>query len=62
MKEVHNAESEMRTYKMIHDSKLDDCKKLKKELNKDSPWKGKDTKETKENTSKQQAKKASKTK
>ena len=62
MKEVHAVESEMRTYKLIHDSKLDDIKKLKKELNKDSPEKGKDTKETKENTSKQKSKKASKAK
>lgn len=43
MKEVQTAESSLRTYKLIHDSKLDDIRKLKKEMNK-SP-KGKETKE-----------------
>ena len=36
MKEVQAAESTLRTYKMIHDSKLDDTRRIKKELEEQS--------------------------
>ena len=36
MKEVNAAESTLRTYKMIHDSKLDDTRKIKKEIEEQS--------------------------
>ena len=55
MKEVNAAESTLRTYKMIHDSKLDDTRKIKKEIEEQSIQK--DNGQVQENQGTKQSKK-----